>query len=168
VGNADCIGRSENGAGNWIMCNQVPPIAPVTYLRRFPPAGPRMKVHLYKPVNADLWVFLPGSHAQEMAILATVGVFLLTSFLAGGALTLVEIAQNTRGGMEALRDMRARLRATQEAPAAPRRPAPGGLRNRSTPARRERAVFTFKRRLHPQPCVYRKLDSAIVVMKAAE
>jgi hypothetical protein len=59
-----------------------------------------------------LWVFLPGSHAQEMAILATVGVFLLTSLLAGGALTLVEIAQNTRGGMEALQDMRDRLRAT--------------------------------------------------------
>src|SRR5262249_37696715 len=73
-----------------------------------------------------LWVFLPGSYEAETAILQTVGVFLLTSFLAGGALTLVEIARNTRGGMEALRDMRDRLRATQEAPAAPRRPTPGG------------------------------------------
>ena len=73
-----------------------------------------------------LWVFAPGNRAQEITLLLTVGVFIFTSFLAGGALTLVGIAHNTKGCMEALSDMRDRLRATQEAPAAPRRPAPGG------------------------------------------
>src|SRR5262249_7207805 len=72
------------------------------------------------------WVFAPGNRDAETTLLWTVGVFIFTSFLAGGALTLVDIANNTKGCMEALRDMRDRLRATQEAPAAPRRPAPGG------------------------------------------
>jgi hypothetical protein len=70
-----------------------------------------------------VWVFA-GNRGDTL--LWTVGVFIFTSFLAGGALTLVDIANNTKGCMEALRDMRDRLRATQEAPAAPRRPAPGG------------------------------------------
>jgi hypothetical protein len=63
-----------------------------------------------------LFFFHIGEQGKGFAFLATVGLFLLTSFLAGGALTLVEIAQNTKGCMEALRDTRDGLRASQQAP----------------------------------------------------
>jgi hypothetical protein len=52
-----------------------------------------------------LWA-LGMSTQKELAIIYTLGVFLVTSFMAGGALTLVEIAKNTKGCLEALRDMR--------------------------------------------------------------
>lgn len=59
------------------------------------------------PTGLGIATVIFGIHErQELPIILTLGVFLVTSFLAGGALTLVEIARNTRGCLEALRSPR--------------------------------------------------------------
>jgi hypothetical protein len=53
-----------------------------------------------------LFALSPENKQTEEAIGAMVGVFLFTSFPAGGALTLVQIANNTKGCMDALQALR--------------------------------------------------------------